>query len=119
MSKTVLVAEDDFFIGQMIKLGLEEHGMTVELAVNGEQAVESIEKKLPDLLLLDLLMPVRDGFSVLEHIRERGYGFPVIILSNMSQEIDQERCLQIGAKAFFVKSNLEEDELWEKIREYL
>jgi CheY-like chemotaxis protein len=119
MTKNILVAEDDFFIGQMIKLGLEEHGMNVDLAVNGEQVVEMIEKQKPDLLLLDLLMPVMDGFAVLEYINQRKYDFPIIILSNMSQEIDQEKCLALGAKAFFVKSNLEEDELWEKIQEYL
>jgi CheY-like chemotaxis protein len=119
MNKTILVAEDDFFIGQMIKLGLEEHGMNVDLCVNGEQALENIEKNPPSLLLLDLLMPVMDGFAVLEELNKKKYTFPIIILSNMSQEIDQEKCLALGAKAFFVKSNLEEDELWTKIQEYL
>jgi CheY-like chemotaxis protein len=119
MGKSVLVAEDDFFIGQMIKLGLEEHGMNVELAVNGDEVIKSLDKELPNLLLLDLLMPVVDGFAVLEHINQKQYHIPIIILSNMSQEIDQEKCLALGAKAFFVKSNLEEDELWEKIQQYL
>lgn len=119
MSKSILVAEDDFFIGQMIKLGLEEHGMNVNLAVSGQEVIDMVAAQKPDLLLLDLLMPVVDGFAVLEHVNKQKMDFPIIILSNMSQEIDQEKCLSLGAKAFFVKSNLEEDELWEKIQEYL
>jgi len=119
MSKTILVAEDDTFLIETIKLSLEEHGMTVVAAKNGEEAIKAMDKKQPDLLLLDLLMPKVDGYGVLKHIREKSYRFPTIILSNLSVELDKEKCAKFGAKDYFVKSDMDEDELWPKIKKYL
>lgn len=119
MSKTILVAEDDAFLGETISLGLQEHGTNVILAVNGEEAIHAIEKKKPDLLLLDLIMPKKDGFAVMQHIQSKAYTFPVIILSNLSGDMDPEKCFALGAKDYFVKSDMDEDELWPKIQRYL
>ena len=119
MNKRILVAEDDAFLAETIQLELQEHGIRAEMARNGEQAIEQIEKALPDLLLLDLLMPKMDGYGVLSHIKEKGYLFPVVILSNLSDDLDKEKCLSLGAKNYFIKSDMDEDELWPMIQEYL
>ena len=78
-----------------------------------------LEQDKPDLLLLDLLMPHTDGFAVLAYIHGKKYQFPVVILSNLSDDIDNEKCFQLGAKDYFIKSDMDEDELWPKIAPYL
>lgn len=119
MKHTVLVAEDDAFFRETIQLALEEHGVNVLTAKHGAEAIEALEKGHPDLMLLDLLMPHTDGFAVLTHIHEKKYSFPVIILSNLSDDIDNEKCFALGAKDYFIKSDMDEDELWPKISKYL
>ena len=119
MAKKILIAEDDQFLIKMYKLQLEDSSADVEIAVNGKEAIASINKEQPDLLLLDLLMPEVDGFQVLEHIKEKKYKFPVVILSNLSQEVDKDKCLALGAKDYFVKSDMDLEELGEKIAKYL
>ncbi len=119
MSKRILLAEDEAFLKETIQLELEANGADVQAVMNGEEAIEAIDARQPDLLLLDLLMPKKDGYGVLQHIREKGYTFPVIILSNLSNEIDRDKCLALGAKDYFIKSDMDEDELWPKILQYL
>ena len=120
MAKTILIAEDDSFLVKMLKLNLEEiEDVNVAIAANGEIAIEKIDESLPDLLLLDLLMPKIDGFSVLEHIKEKGLDVPIVILSNLSQEIDQKKCNELGCKDYFVKSDMDVDELVKKLQTYL
>lgn len=119
MSRNVLVAEDDSFFRETIQLALEEQGIQVKTAKHGGEAIEMLDNEQPDLLLLDLLMPHTDGFAVLNHIHAKKYGFPVIILSNLSDDIDNEKCFSLGAKDYFIKSDMDEDELWPKIQKYL
>ena len=117
--KTVIVAEDDPFFRETIQLQLESHAVSVRTTRNGEEAIQAIDSAVPDLLLLDLLMPKKDGFAVLAHIREKKIELPVVILSNLLDEIDNEKCFAMGAKAYFVKNEMDEDELWPKISQYL
>lgn len=119
MSKRILIAEDDAFLVKMYQLELQEAGYEIEIAKDGQKAIDSITKKEPDLLLLDLLMPDVDGFGVLTHIQKKGYKFPVIVLSNLSQEIDKEKCKALGARDYFVKSDMELDQLATLIKKYV
>ena len=115
----VLVAEDDAFFQETIQLALEEHGVKVLTARHGGEAIEVLGREKPNLLLLDLLMPQTDGFAVLMHVKEQGLQVPVVILSNLSDDIDNEKCFSLGAKDYFIKSDMDEDELWPKIEKYL
>jgi len=119
MSKTVLIAEDENFLREMLQMEISEHGIDVVTAANGQETIEAIESAVPSLLLLDLLMPKVDGYAVLEHIRQKGYSFPVIVLSNLSDSAQQEACTKLGVKDFLIKSNIDEDELWKKVELYL
>ena len=115
----ILVAEDEMFLRELIHMDLADRGVDVRMAMDGKETIDCIEREAPGLLLLDLLMPKVDGYGVLEHIREKGYRFPVIVLSNLSDPTEQEKCLQLGAVDFLVKSNLDEGELWKKISVFL
>jgi CheY-like chemotaxis protein len=119
MSKTVLVTEDDSFLRETIQSVLEEHGLTVLTAENGDQGIAAIDAQQPDLLLLDIFMPIKDGYAVLEHRKMRGYQFPVIILSNASDHVSQQKCNELGAVDFLVKSDMDEEELWTKVGPHL
>ena len=117
--KRILIAEDEDFIANLYKLNLEKNDVSVEIASDGREAIEALKREMPDLFLLDLLMPEMDGFQVLNAIKEEGIEVPVVILTNLSQEIDKQKCQELGARDFFVKSDLSVDQLWQKISEYL
>ena len=119
MVKKILIAEDEEFIANLYKLNLDKHGVEVVIANDGRQAMEMMKKINPELILLDLLMPDMDGFQVLRQMKEEGIEIPVVILTNLSQEIDKQKCQEMGAKDFFVKSDISVDELWEQIKQYL
>lgn len=119
MANDILLVEDDAFLRETIRLSLEEHGVRVTEAANGDEAIEHIAKERPGLLLLDLLMPKRDGYAVLSYIREHALTFPVIILSNLSDYLDSEKCAKLGAKEYFVKSDMDEEDLWNTLQKYL
>ncbi|MDD5025912.1 MAG: response regulator [Candidatus Peribacteraceae bacterium] len=115
MNKNILIAEDEEFIANLYKLNLERHGVDVDIVADGAAAIEAVDVRQPDVLLLDLLMPNKDGYQVLEHIRQKGYTFPVIILTNLSQDIDRRKCEDLGVKGYLVKSDLTVEELWTKL----
>ncbi len=118
-TKKVLVTEDDQFLANVITEALQRHGVDTTTALNGEEAIAAIEEEHPDLLLLDLLMPEVDGYAVLEHIKEKGYDIPSVILTNISGKTDWKRCEDLGCKGFIVKSTLDEDDIWLAVEKYL
>jgi DNA-binding response OmpR family regulator len=119
MEKAVLLVEDDAFLRETIRQELSERGVKVLEAADGDEAIEQIGKRVPDLMLLDLLMPRRDGYAVLHYLKEQSLSFPVVILSNLSDYLDHDKCLKLGAKDYFIKSDMDEDELWPRIQKYL
>ncbi len=119
MTKRILLAEDEPFLRETIQLELREHGVEVDVVSNGMDAIARLGEQLPDLLILDLLMPKMDGYAVLTHLHERGYDVPVVVLSNLSDEMDQAKCQELGVRTFLVKSDMDEDDLWPTIEPYL
>lgn len=111
----VLIAEDDLPLQETLKLHLEMKGYDVRTAVNGQEALEAIDAKTPDILLLDLLMPIMDGYQVLEALQERGAHFPTLVMTNLGQSLDADKCLQLGATECSIKSETSLSELCQKI----
>lgn len=103
--KKVLIVEDEKPLSHALELKLTHEGFTVSVAQNGQQCLELLDKDAFDIVLLDLMMPVVDGFQVLEHLRAKGQMPYVIVLSNLSQHEDEERALGLGAKKYFIKSD--------------
>ena len=84
---------------------LKHEGFETDLATNGAEAIEKLKTEEYSMVLLDLIMPVIDGFGVLEEIRSRQLKTPVIILSNLGQDEDRAKAKELGAVDYFVKSN--------------
>ena len=104
----------------LLKKRISQLGFKAITAKNGVQALQKIKKDKPDLILLDLLMPKKDGFEVLEALRKRkGTPIPVIILSNLNHSTDIARGKELGAVDYLVKSNISLRELMELIQNYV
>ena len=118
-SKYVLIAEDAKFIADIMANLIKEHGTRVIVSHNGQEALEAMEKELPDVLLLDLLMPVLDGQGVLKAMKERHLDCPVVVVSNISDKKTRDICKEMNVKEYFVKSDMDDDDLWVVIEKYL
>ena len=101
----ILVADDEKPMAHALELKLSHEGFEVQTATNGDEALALIDEFKPQLLLLDLVMPKKDGFAVLEELHERGNKIPIIITTNLGQEEDKQRVAKLGAKNYLVKSN--------------
>ncbi len=117
----ILVVEDEDFLVRALEDNLSQEGYDVGVARNGEEALTKIKEKKPDLILLDLLMPKKDGFAVLEELKKNPDWnlIPVIVLSNLGTDHDIKRALQMGANDYFVKSQHPIAEVIEKVKKVL
>lgn len=104
-SMRILIVDDEKPMARAMQLKLEHEGFEVDTAYDGESVPTLVEKGDYALVLLDLVMPKYDGFSVLEEFKKRGISIPVIVLSNLSQQEDEKRVRALGAKDFYIKSN--------------
>ena len=103
MSKTrILVVDDELSIIKYLRANLEANGYEVVAALDGAEAIQSFEKELPDLVILDIIMPKVDGFEVCRRIREWSQ-VPIIMLSARGDEGDKVKCLNLGADDYITK----------------
>lgn len=102
LQKTILVVDDEPRYVQLVEVNLRTEGYDVRSAFNGQQALEEVARDQPDLILLDVMMPVMDGFSACERIREFS-SVPIIILTAKGEERDRVRGLDAGADDYIVK----------------
>jgi DNA-binding response OmpR family regulator len=98
----VLVVEDDATIADVVVRYLEREGYAVTWAAAGDAAIAAVDREVPDLLVLDILLPEVDGFGVLEHVRKRG-PVPVIMLTALGEESDRVLGLELGADDYIAK----------------
>ena len=101
-NRSILVVDDEERMVRFIRLNLEHDGFLVTPAYRGMQAIDEIRKEMPDLVLLDVMMPDLDGFEVLKLIRETGT-VPVIMLTAKGEEDDRVRGLELGADDYITK----------------
>ena len=104
VQKTILIVEDERVLAQALQMKLSKEGFTVEIAENGEEALRILTTKSIDFIVMDLLMPVMDGFTFLEQLQERKNKIPLMVLSNLGQPSDLERLKQLGGDDFLSKS---------------
>jgi len=118
---TILLIEDEPFLASILQLKLEKENFKVIRAADGEEALTLLMEQgiKPDLVLLDLILPKKNGFEVLETIRQDPLleKLPVMIISNLGQPSDIERGKSLGVIEYFVKARLSVDELVRKAKE--
>jgi len=114
----VLVAEDSMYMRGLITAMVTEAGYEVVVAVDGDDCLRKVEASPPDLLLLDLVMPKRNGINVLGVLAKSGLAFPVIVLTADIQDSVKLGCLDLGATAFLNKPP-QRDKLVAAIRQAL
>ena len=119
--KKVLLVEDDPFLSNLLKVRLQKENVDVFLARDGEEALKRIEEDRPSLVLLDLILPKKSGFEILEKISTDPQlkDMPVIILSNLGQTSDIQRGKELGAIEYYVKAKISIDDLVGKVKTFL
>ena len=116
--KRILVIEDEKTIIDLLKRKLEGEGYEVVLAQDGEEGLQLMKAEHPDLVLLDLIIPKKDGMAVMEDIQkdECLKKIPVIVISNSGQPVELGLISKLGAKDWLVKTEFDLQKLVEKIR---
>lgn len=116
----ILLIEDDKFLRNILEKKLKNEGFEVVSAVDGNEALEKLVVERPDMILLDIILPHRSGFLVLEEIKKdpEFKKIPVLIISNLSQEEDIKKGFELGAKEYFVKAKVSLEDLIKKVKEY-
>ena len=120
MSQTVLVVDDDEMVAEVVRVNLAADGFEVLHAPNGEAALAAVAEHRPDLVVLDVLMPEMDGWTVLSRLRDdpQSAALPVIMLTAKTMPADQVRGYNLGADGYVTKP-FSADELMAKVHEIL
>jgi len=117
--KKILIVEDEKPLAKALELKLKHEGFEAQSILNGGYVQESLEKESYDLIILDLVMPIVDGFEVLEKLKKDKNKIPIIVLSNLNQGEDERKVKELGAVEFFVKSNTPITEMVKNIKKVL
>jgi DNA-binding response OmpR family regulator len=117
----VLIVEDDSFISLFLQKKLTELGYKATVTATTAQALEALSKEPADLILLDIILPDENGFTLLDRLKKNPayQDIPVIILSNLGQQSEIERGKQLGAVDFLVKGNYSPVEIVERVTKIL
>lgn len=102
MDKTVLVVDDEKPIADILQFNLTKEGYRVVTAYDGDEALEKVEEEKPDLILLDIMLPKRDGMEVVREVRKK-YDTPIIMITAKDSEIDKVLGLELGADDYVTK----------------
>ncbi len=114
--KKVLIIEDDSFLQGLAANKLDKSGFDATTAKNGEAAMTLLEQEKFDAILLDLMLPDISGFDILKGLKESHKKIPVIVFSNLSDDKDIKKALDLGAKEYLVKANFTLEEMVEKVK---
>ena len=118
----ILLVEDDPFLSSLLKNRLQKEDLEVVLAKDGEEALNRLREFSPALILLDLILPKKTGFEVMEEMAsdpQINKGMPIIVISNLGQPEDVAKSKQLGAIEYFIKAKISIDELRGKIKTFL
>lgn len=118
---TVLLAEDDNFVSDIYNLKLQKEGFQVVLAQDGREAIKYLETEVPDIIMLDIMMPYADGMDVLvamqkdEHLKH----VPILMLTNLSDRENIDKAMSMGASDYLIKAHFTPSEVVQKVRELI
>lgn len=121
--KKVLIVEDDVDISEMYRIRITASGFEVETAANGQIGIDKMKKFVPDLVLLDIVMPKKDGFDLLEEVRQASdkeeiKKIPIIVLSNLASPIDIMEGKRLGAQDWWIKAFNTPSQIAQKVTDF-
>lgn len=119
--KKIVIIEDEDILGKIITSKLQAESYQVTLATDGEQGINKIKEIVPDLILLDMVMPKKNGYEVLRDIKADNNikNIPIIVISNSGQQSEIERVVDLGVQDYIIKAQFSPEEVLEKVRKYL
>lgn len=120
-NKKILIIEDEFSLLSVLKMKFEQSGYKVLTALDGGGGISIAENEMPDLILLDIIMPEMDGFEVLKKLKEetKTKEIPVVILTNSGREEEVGKGYDLGAVDYLVKANLSLEKIEDKVDYWL
>ena len=117
--KKILLVEDDTFMQDIVSQKLLEASFDIKIVARGDEAVATVSDYQPDLILLDIDLPGKNGFTILQELRATDTTTPVIIFSNDDDPDNKQKAKELGAQDFYFKAYTGTDELLAKIQEHL
>lgn len=120
--KKILIVEDDQFLREFYQELLQEEGYTVDMAADGEIALNKIQTGGFHLVLLDIMLPKMDGINILKTLKTapaKVPNGPIVCLTNLGQDTVIKQCFDLGAAGYLIKSALNPDEVLAEIKAYL
>lgn len=119
--KKILFIEDEPTLQKVAGEVLRQEGYDVKSILDGAEGLKAVKEEKPDLVLLDLILPSKNGFEVLKEMKEDDStkDIPVIILTNLEGSQDVEKALELGATTYLVKANYELDDIVKKVKDTL
>ncbi len=119
MGKKILIAEDEKSLASVLSLKLIAAGFETKIVYDGEDALTALKGDSFDLLLIDLMMPKRDGFSVLEEMKKTNITTPAIVMSNLGQREDIMHVKNLGIKDYIIKEELSPTEIVTRVSTFI
>jgi len=121
MAKKILIIEDEEILAQLLAKKLKSLGYEIFVAEDGEKGMKSIREIVPDLILLDIILPKKGGFEIMEEMNQDPSlkAIPVIVISNSGQPVELDKAKQLGARDWLIKTEFDPQEVIEKVSKIL
>ncbi len=121
MTKKILLIDGDKALAGALSEKLKEGGCEVLACFDGEEGLKTAEEEMPDAILLDLVLPRKNGFEVLEELKKTGRlsEISIIVFTNLESGEDVERAYSLGVKAYLIKANYSLTEVFKKVMQVL
>lgn len=121
IKKKIILIEDDHFLVRALSLKFAKSNFELIVIENGTEALDSIRKEMPQIVFLDIMLPHKSGFEILEEMKkdEKLKNIPVLILTNLRQDEEVKHGLSLGASEYLVKIDVGLDEIVERVNKYL
>jgi two-component system alkaline phosphatase synthesis response regulator PhoP len=118
MTKKIILVEDEEIILNLLQRKLTLEGYDVLIAKDGEDGLKKMREEKPDLVLLDIIMPKKGGFEVMEEMQKDNTlkKIPIIVISNSGQPVEIDRAQKLGAKDWLIKTEFDPQEVIEKVK---
>ena len=119
--KKILIIEDEELIYELLQRKLTQEGYEISIAKDGVEGLEKMREVKPDLILLDIVMPKKGGFEVMEEIQkdENLKDIPVIVISNSGQPVELDKAKALGARDWLIKTEFDPQEVIEKVKKQI